>query len=238
MSRFVRFAALSLLLLLGPARRDAAACDCAPAPGCDADTADVLFVGQIVDVWEGKQARIARMHVERAVRGAQAGQTLTVLSWRTSCGLPFEKGQRWLIATGSGRPQSIEGHEATLVTAACSGSFRIRPGDAGPSFPTRSDVGGRVSRRSDETYRAGPAVKRVRVWVTTPGGVIESRTDQDGDFLLHDVPLAPALDLHVDLPPGEAIRPVRLGVWTPETCGSLDVLVEPVRKPPAPGRAR
>jgi hypothetical protein len=233
MPRFARFAALPLALLLGPALREAAACECARPAGCDADTADVLFVGQVVDVWQGRQARIARMHVERAVRGAQAGQDLTILSWLTSCGLSFEKGQRWLIVTDTGRPPAVEGHQATLTAAACSGSFRIRPGDPGPSFPARGDIAGRVERFTSPE-REGPAIIGVRVWVTTSGGAIDGRTDHNGHFLLHGVPLAPSHELHVDLPAGEAIRPVRLGVWTPEVCGRVRVFVEPAR----PRRAR
>lgn len=234
MSRFVRFAALSLILLLGPARRDAAACDCAPPRGCAADTADVLFVGQVVDVWQGRQARIARIRVERAARGAEGGQVLAVLSWRTDCGLAFVTGQRWLIAAGTRRPDPVEGHAAALGVGACSGSFMIRPGDAGPTFPARSDISGRVERVTSSPDREGPAVIGARVWVTTSGGAIDGRTDHNGHFLLHGVPLAPPLDLHVDLPAGEAIRPVRLGVWTPEVCGRLRVVVEPARR----GRAR
>jgi hypothetical protein len=231
MSHLARLAVLPLVLLLGPAVRDAGACSCLGPHGCDADDAAVLFSGKVVEVWRSANSLTARFQVERAVRGARPGELLAVATSTTGCGLPFLVGQRWIISAHhvyepAGRSRS--GRDTPFGTGACEGSGLIPDGDPGPSFPARSDIGGRMTRFSHSMYADGSRVAGVRVWVTTPNGVIASRTDQDGDFLLRDVPLDPARRLHVDLPAGEAIRPVRLGVWTPEACGLLSVVVRPV----------
>ena len=229
MSRLARCAVLPLLLL-GPAQRDAGACTCVGPRGCDADDAAVLFVGEVLDVWTGHRFDVARIRVDRALRGAVAGQVLSVATTRTSCGVGFLTGYRWLIATDRAEPgRRVEGHGASLGVDACGGSGMLRPGEPDPVFPSRSDIGGRITRFTNSIRADGPRVAGVRVWVTTPSGVIESRTDQDGDFLLRDVPLDPPRRLHVDLPAGEEIRPVRLGAWTPEACGLLSLVVRPVQ---------
>ena len=238
MSRRARFTIVTLLLLLGPALREATACSCAGPSGCGADDAAALFVGKVIDVRDGADEQIARFKVERAVRGAQVGGIVAVRSVpysRSDCGVSFRPGDRYLVSahhTLEPAGRSVSGFDTPYGTSACEGNRRIDDGDPGPVFPLRSDIGGRITRfepggRWDSSDR--PRVVGVRVWVRTRAGVIETRTDKDGDFLLRNVPLNPATPLQVDLPAGEKIRRTVLGVWTPEACRLLDVIVEKLR---------
>jgi hypothetical protein len=233
MSRLARLAVLAVVLLLGPALQDVDACSCLGPQSCDADRAQVLFSGKVIALWRDGDSLTAKFQVEKAIRGARSGELLAVATSTTSCGLPFRVGERWLVSAHhvyapAGRTRS--GRDTPFGTGACEGSGRIPDGDTGPIFPARSDIGGRITRFTNSMRPDGPRVAGVRVWVTTPSGVIESRTDRDGDFLLRDVPLDPARRLHVDLPGGEEIQPVRLGVWTPEACGLLSLVVRPVER--------
>ena len=223
---------LGMAVLLGPAAAPGEACQCVEPRGCDADDADALFVGRILEVSEGPVGVVARVLVERAVRGAAAGQVRAIRTagGPSHCRLFFRRGDRWLIAA-----DRVEAGSAAWYRAHhCGGSFQVREGEPGPRFPTRSDVGGRVTRYTDSRRADRSRVVNVRVWVDTPAGVVATRTDTDGDFLLRNVPLDPPHPLHVDLPSGEEIRDVRLGVWTPEACRLLDVIVQPAGM----GRAR
>jgi hypothetical protein len=93
-------------------------------------------------------------------------------------------------------------------------------------FRSRSDIGGRVER-SGASMSGGQWMAGVRVWVETPTGVAETRTDKDGWFLLRDVPLRPARPLHVDV--GRNLHVVRTlaAPWTPDVCGQLPIVVQP-----------
>jgi hypothetical protein len=224
---------LTLASVLGPAAAGGEACECVGPRGCDADRTELVFVGRILDVWEGPHRIVARFQVERAARGGRVGLITAISTGRGgsgACNLDFRQGDRWLIAgihSAGSTSRDIAGRGTPYWSGLCAGSFRISEGDDGPRFPSRSDIGGRVSRFPGGQWNA-PRVANVRVWVSTPAGVIATRTDRDGDFLLRNVPLTTPSPLHVDLPAGEEIRPVRLGRWTPEACGLLEVIVDKV----------
>ena len=230
-----RFAAVALAatLVLTAAARPAAACSCVPSMGCGADDASVLFVGRILDHWTGPDRVVARFEVERAAKGVFARQTVSIRTGRggsAACGLDFTIGGRWLIAAhtvGDGPAAGpVLGHDTRLGAGFCGGSFFIRDGDPGPVFRSRSDVGGRVERFGasigDRAWMAG-----VRVWVETPTGVAETRTDKDGWFLLRNVPLRPARPLHVDVGRHLHVTPTLVAPWTPDVCGQLPIVVQP-----------
>jgi hypothetical protein len=237
--RSVLPALLGIIVLLGPAAASAEACECVEPRGCGPEDADLVFVGRILDVWKGPDHLVARFQVERAARGGRVGQITAVrtgLGGSAHCDLDFRPGTRWLIAgqhTAGSTSRDYAGRGTPYWAGFCGGSFRIADGDSGSVFPARSDIGGRVLR-FDGYMSALPRIAGLRVWVSTPGGVIAARTDRDGDFLLRDVPLDSPLPLHVDAPAGEEAYGIRLGPWTPEGCGLLSVIVRPAR----PDRAR
>ncbi len=224
---------LAATVVLTAAARPATACSCVGPMGCGADDATVLFVGRILDVWTGPDRVVARFEVERAAKGVYARQIVSIQTGRggsAACSLDFNLGGRWLIAAhevgdGSAAAPTL-GHDTRLGAGYCGGSFFIRNGDPGPSFRSRSDVGGRIERfgasMSERQWMAG-----VRVWVETPTGVAETRSDKDGWFLLRDVPLRPARPLHVDVGRNLHVIPVLIAPWTPDVCGQLPIVVQP-----------
>jgi hypothetical protein len=220
MRRLIYALVVAPILLVTVAARSAAACSCAAAGGCGADAAVALFVGRILDVRiEGKR-QIARFEVERAAKGARAGQVVAVHTGHsgTSCDLNFAAGQRWLIAAHAQAPLSV---------GACGGSSRIGPGDAGPQFLTRGDIAGRLERWIQGGNRSPAQMAGIRVWIETAEGLMETRTDKDGWFLLRNVPLRPAQPLRFDVGPRLRVPETFAAPWTPEACKLLRVVAQP-----------
>jgi hypothetical protein len=100
---------LAATLVLTAAARPATACSCAGPMGCGADDATVLFVGRILDLWNGPDRVVARFEVERAAKGVYARQIVSIQTGpggSAACSLDFHLGGRWLIAAhevGEGR---------------------------------------------------------------------------------------------------------------------------------------
>jgi hypothetical protein len=241
--RLSRLVVVTLIALAVPARQTAA-CECAGGSFCGADDAAALFVGKVLAVWTTPTRVVAQFRVERAAKGVSPGQIVAIASapgGSAACGLDFHVGRkRWLISAhysetpSAARP--IGGRQTPLGSGFCEGSHSLADGDPGPLFPSRSDVGGTVVRYGGPASIGGglPPVAGVRVWVQTPDGIRQTKTDEGGRFLLRDVPLRPPRRLRVDVGPGDVVRPVTLAPWTPEVCGLRDVLVEPRRPTPAP----
>jgi hypothetical protein len=216
-------------VLVAAAARTAAACSCLQIGGCGVDDADVIFVGRVLAHWTGPDRVVARFEVERAAKGVYARQIVSIqtgLGGSAACSLDLTIGGRWLIAARDLGDGPIVGRHTRLSAGGCGGGFRIRDGDPGPMFRSRSDVGGRVERFGT-SGREGTPMAGVRVWVETPAGAVDTRTDKDGWFLLRDVPLRPARPLHVDVGRNLHVVPTLVAPWTPDVCGQLPIAVQP-----------
>jgi len=217
-------------VLLAAAARPGVACSCVVPMGCTVDGAEVLFVGRMLDLWTGPDRLVARFEVERAAKGVVARQIVSIqtgLYGSAACSLDFRLGGRWLIAAHQSGDASAPtvGHDTRLGAGFCGGSHPIGGGDPGPLFPSRGDVGGRVERFSTNSPSA--RMSGVRVWLETPKGIAETRTDKDGWFLLRNLALRPARPLHVDV--GRDLHVVQslAAPWTQEVCGQLTIVVLP-----------
>jgi hypothetical protein len=243
MTRLSCLAVLMLIALIVP-EREAAACSCAE-PFCGAEDADVVFVGRVLAVWKTPTSVVARFRVERAAKGVSPGQIVAIATGTggsAACSLDFGAGwKQWLInahyAAGSPAGRPIDGLQTSLSAGFCGGSSPIGFGTADPQFPARSDIRGRV-RRFPSGAGEFPPVAGARVWVQTPAGVVQTKTDQGGRFVLRNVPLDSPARLRVDAGPDDIVRPRTVASWTADACDPLEVLVEPRRPPTTAPRGR
>jgi hypothetical protein len=172
-----------LALLAWP--HDAGACSCVLRSPCQKFAgAAAVFVGEVLEVVEGPRTKDADVRVEHVYKGSpQTGATVRVRmppgdSGR--CSLDVSRGRRYVIYA--------EESAGFFATGLCHGSYRLRAGAARPDLPP---PGGQVTGRLERIREWPPAstpIEGARVWVMTPDGPIESRTDAEGRFRLTGVP--------------------------------------------------
>jgi hypothetical protein len=168
--------------------REAAACSCSGPSSCGIyGRADVVLVGDIVEIRPESGALMATAVKVRVVRagkgGVEAGQLVAVgtPSESSSCAMGLAVGQRWMLFAGV-----VEGK---LVMSPCTGSHRLGLDERIPDLPPR---GGTVHGRL--VFPGGGGVDGRRgfpaaaVWIDTPDGRLATRTAEDGGFTLLGVP--------------------------------------------------
>jgi hypothetical protein len=176
---------------------DAAACVCA-APGgrpCQLERADAAFVGTVLSVTETRDGtRRFVFSVEEALIGV-SGQQMQVESDTTSCGVDFQVGTSYLVASSV--------HEGIVRVSICS-SYVATAGEAsaeiailrqvrnGTSAPTVYGTVHELREPGPDNRPADPELfpplGGVRVTAAGEGGYRETMTDADGRFSLIDLP--------------------------------------------------
>lgn len=221
MSRVVWLFVLSGAALAVP--RLAEACSCIPMSSCQryasvtsVFAADVLEVAEPASQVQGPKT--TRMRVVRSYKGgAPVGETVTVTMPRgssASCSLDVAVGKRYVIFGGGGK----DGYSTGL----CYGSFSLKPGDPLPDLPA---PGGQVTGVLQRYRRGAPTgsewlpIADALVWLVTPDGRIEARTDAEGRFRMTGVPLGPRL-VRSDVAPGERVEE-RINLQFKEDCAEV-----------------
>jgi hypothetical protein len=209
---------LPVALLAVP--RSADACSCVRMSSCQQyASSPAVFAADVVDVVEGATGpKTVRMRVVRSYKGtAKAGEEVTVRMPRgtsASCSLDADPGDRYVIHAGVGS----EGFSTSL----CQGSYGLKKEDPLPDLPPPAgQVTGVINR-----YRMGaprgqewiPIVDAL-VYVVTPGGRIEARTDAAGRFTMAGVPLGPRM-VRSDVAPGERVEE-RINLQFKEDCAEV-----------------
>ena len=158
------------------------------------------------------------MRVVRSYKGtAKAGEEVAVLMPRgtsASCSLDVDPGDRYVIHAGAG----ADG----FSTSMCHGSYGLKKEDPLPDLPPPAgQVKGTIYR-----YHVGAPSGQERtpivdalVWVVTPDGRIEARTDADGRFTMTGVPLGPRM-VRSDVAPGERVES-RINLEFKEDCAEV-----------------
>lgn len=189
MSRFVLPTTLLLVLLpLLALPRLADACSCVPMSSCQRfASADAVFVADVIDVTEGATGpKRSRMRVVRAYKGTvKAGDEVTVTMPRgssASCSLDVDAGDRYLIHAGADADR--------YSTSMCQGSHGLKKDDPLPELPPPGGVvTGTLARHNGDgsNFKLLP-IAGVPLWIVTPDGRIESKTDSMGRFSVSGVP--------------------------------------------------
>jgi hypothetical protein len=177
------------------------ACSCVSSSSCQRFAmSGVVFAGEVVDVKDAATNKVARLKVIRSYKGdAVAGETVTLTLPRgssASCSLDVDPGDRYVIHGGRKAGQ--------YSSSLCAGSYGLRSGDPLPDLPPPAgQVTGRLYRFTDVpgAYERNGVIG-ARVWVVTPDGPIETRTDGDGRFRLTGVPQGPRM-VRFEVGPGE-----------------------------------
>jgi hypothetical protein len=249
-----------LALAIGPRLADA--CTCVPMSSCQRyASATAVFVADVVEVAAlvTPGPKTTRMRVVRAYKGGSAaGDTVTVTLPRGSaagCSLDVVPGKRVVIFGA--------GEKGVYSTSICHGSYSLEPDAALPDLPPPAGrVTGQIQR-----YKVGAPTGQERtpvagalVWVVTPDGRIEARTDAEGRFTMTGVPLGPRMVRSV-VAPGEGIEE-RIDLQSKDDCAEVyaytsptgrligavldhtgkpvtgaDVILRPVSEPDAHGRS-
>jgi hypothetical protein len=201
-----RILAPVLVLVLAAVPRLADACSCVPMSSCQRfASAEAVFVADVIDVAEGATGpKRARMRVLRTYKGtAKTGDELTVTMPRgssASCSLDVYAGARYVIHAGA----RADGYSTSL----CQGSYGLKKDDPLPDLPP---PGGQVTgliyrfRVGAPTGEERAPIAGALVWVVTPDGRIEVRTDAEGRFKMTGVPLGPR-KVRSDVAPGERVE--------------------------------
>ena len=180
------FPALLVALVACPPLADA--CSCIDLSSCQLfASADAVFVADVVDVTEGATgAKRSRMRVVRAYKGtAKAGDEVTVAMPRgtsASCSLDVDPGDRYLIHAGAG----ADGYSTSM----CQGSYGLKKDDPLPELPPPGGlVTGMLARHNNDgsNFKLLP-IAGAPLWIVTPDGRIESKTDSEGRFRVSGVP--------------------------------------------------
>jgi hypothetical protein len=185
------------LAALGAAER-VEACLCVdPSPCARFRSADVVFVGRVLQVRRSPESDLAtfRMSVLRAGKGLTRGQVIEVRAGdaRSTCSLDAVPGERWMIYA-----QRAAG---VLTTHRCSAT-RLAADEPLPSLPPQpGSVAGVATTENEAGEQVGLA--GVAVVIDTEERRISTRTSRDGRFVLRDVPPG-RHTLRVDVPPGQS----------------------------------
>ncbi len=201
--------------------RLADACSCVRMSSCQQfASVSAAFVADVLEVTEPATPgpKTTRMRVVRAYKGGPTvGETVTVTMPRgssASCSLDVAAGKRYVILAG--------GAAGVYSTSMCHGSYSLEADAPVPDLPPPAgQVTGVINR-----YRMGaprgqewiPIVDAL-VWVVTPDGRIEARTDAAGRFKMTGVPLGPRM-VRSDVAPGERVEE-RIDLQFKEDCAEV-----------------
>ena len=183
-----RFLLPVLVLALLALPRLADACSCVERSSCQLfASADAVFVADVIDATEGATGpKRSRMRVVRAYKGtAKAGDEVTVTMPRgtsASCSLDVDAGDRYLIHADAG----ADGYSTSM----CAGSHGLKATDPLPELPPPGGlVTGLLARHNGNgsNFKLLP-IAGAPLWIVTPDGRIESKTDSDGRFRVSGVP--------------------------------------------------
>ncbi len=216
---------LVLALVIVPRLADA--CSCVPMSSCQRyASVTSVFVADVLEVAEPVTPgpKTARMRVVRAYKGGSTvGETVTVTMPRgssASCSLDVAPGRRYVIFSG--------GEKGVYSTSLCHGSYSLQADAPMPDLPP---PGGRVTGEIHR-YRVGAPTGQERtpvvgalVWIVTPDGRIEARTDDAGRFTMTGVPLGPRM-VRSEVAPGEAIEE-RIDLQFKDDCAEVYAYTQP-----------
>jgi hypothetical protein len=201
--------------------RDAAACSCGPATSCLRwGRSTAVFVGDVVDVQSSQLGVTARLHVVRAFKGATEASIVSIDAGRSTCELRFVAGQRWVVYADTG--------PSGLRSSLCSGSHQLDANAPLPDLrPQPGVVDGWLLRPRAEAGEQ-PWVEGASVWIETPLGRIESRTEAQGSFRLAGVPDG-TWNVAFDLG-GRETAAAPATVASPDRCATVHAIAEPARR--------
>ena len=181
-------------------------------------SAGAVFVADVIDVTESAAGpKRSRMRVVRAYKGtAKAGDEVTVAMPRgssASCSLDVDAGDRYVIHAGRG----ADGYSTSL----CQGSYRLKKDDPLPDLPPAGGVvtGKLVRNGSDASSFEPKPIAGAPLWIVTPDGRIESKTDSKGTFRLSGVPPGP-WTVRFDVGPAERAE-ARIMLHSPQDCAEV-----------------
>ncbi len=202
-----RFLLSILLLVLAGFPRLADACSCVRSSSCQRYAGvPVAFVGDVLEVAQPATAgpKSVQMRVVRAYKGGpKVDETVTVTMPRgtsASCSLDVAAGRRYVILAG--------GEKGVYSTSLCHGSY---PLEAGAPLPDLPPPGGQVTGLIYRYHVGAPTgqehtpIVGALVWIVTPDGRIEVRTDAEGRFKMTGVPQGPRM-VRSDVAPGERVE--------------------------------
>jgi hypothetical protein len=202
-----RFLLPVLVVALLALPRLADACSCVPMSSCQRYAfVSSVFVADVLDVAEPVTPgpKTTRMRVVRAYKGGSAvGETVTVTMPRgssASCSLDVAPGKRYVIFAA--------GEKGVYSTGLCHGSYSLQLDAPMPDLPPAA---GRVTGQIQRYHVGAPTgqeltpVAGALVWIVTPDGRIEARTDAEGRFTMTGVPLGPRM-VRSEVGPGEGVE--------------------------------